>query len=278
MTTSKHLRIVSYTDRLESVCRDVIDRFPAKKRNRFKVMHKNKWRRNFDGNTLVLSTLNDLDQRLKLGENARYVVFTEGLPAEAITKIVTLGVRSLKRLHLAHESEKAAIGGVISRLLNGEVDETPRIVDAWIEKDSLVLLAPSFARLSITLDLLERLLGNDRKKIEAFELDEDGSFLYWPHADAHLGWEQFQSLVDPTVKLRQEQSKAGYNKSYGAAIRSLREKSKLRQSDISGIDPRTLRRVEQGQASASGNTMKSLATAHGMTLNDYMQAVADEFE
>ena len=62
----------------------------------------------------------------------------------------------------------------------------------------LVVLFPAFDRLRVPLSKLTKHLGTNKDEIGAFEIDEDGSFLYWPHADVHLGPDQLHAMVDPT--------------------------------------------------------------------------------
>lgn len=148
------------------------------------------------------------------------------------------------------------------------------MVDAWIEDGRLVLLAPSFERLAVPLDRLADLIGKDKRTAGAFEIDEEGRYLYWPHADVHLGWDQFVQIVDPTAALSDRQKTAEFNRRYGAAIRALREEHGLRQSEVDGVTERHLRRVEHGEQAASKATLSALATAHKMSLDEYLKALA----
>jgi len=54
-------------------------------------------------------------------------------------------------------------------------------------------------------------------------------------------------------------------------VRRLREEKKLRQTDIPGLTHRTLRRVERGLVFPRVETIKKLASAHGLTPNEYMR-------
>ena len=149
-----------------------------------------------------------------------------------------------------------------------------RIADAWLEGESLVLLSLEFDRLVVSLEKLSGLIGSHAKPTHQFELDADGSFLYWPHADVYLGWEQAQQLVEPTAALAAQQRSADFNVKYGAAIRTVREQAELRQADINGVTERNLRRVEKGELRASQATLRSLASAHQRPLNEYLNDLA----
>jgi nitrite reductase/ring-hydroxylating ferredoxin subunit len=149
-----------------------------------------------------------------------------------------------------------------------------RIVDAWVEGGTLVVASPGFDRLRVPLNDLHRVVGAATDDIKAFEIDEDGSYLYWPHADVHLGWEQLQGIVDPTTLLAAQQRSAAFNLQYGRVIRMLREEHGLKQSEIVGIADRHLRRIEHGQVAATSSVLASLAQAHGMDLARYLAELA----
>ena len=153
-----------------------------------------------------------------------------------------------------------------------------RIADAWMENELLVLLSPEFERLVVPLEKLTDLLGSHPRRVREFELDADGSFVYWPHADVYLGWQQAQQLVDPAATLSARARSADFKLKYGAAIRSVREQAQLRQADIKGVTERNLRRVEKGELRASSATLMSLATAHQRPLNDYLAELAGLLE
>ena len=121
---------------------------------------------------------------------------------------------------------------------------------------------------------LVRFIGTDKTTAAAFEIDEDGRFLHWPHADVHLGWTQFQQIIDPASALATAGKTDQYNKRYGAAIRAIRESHGLKQADVQGITDRQLRRVEQGQQTASRATLEALAKAHSLSLEEYVNRLA----
>ena len=180
-------------------------------------------------------------------------------------------------MHITRERNPDAISAIIKRAISGIAvnQDRSRIVDAWVEGANLVVLSPSFQRLNIPAVELAQYLGNQVECIKTFEIDEDGSYLYWPHADVHLGWEQFQGIVNPTSLVAAQQKSAAFNLEYGAAIRGLRVVRGLKQSDIKGIADRHLRRIEHGQMAATSSVLKALADAHGMSLADYLAELAE---
>lgn len=93
-------------------------------------------------------------------------------------------------------------------------------------------------------------------------------------APVHLGWTQFQQIIDPTSVLATAAKTEQYNKRFGAAIRAIREARGLKQTDIQGITVRQLRRVVQEQQAASKGTLAALAAAHSLSLEEYVDRLA----
>ncbi|MGO8751007.1 MAG: helix-turn-helix domain-containing protein [Thermoguttaceae bacterium] len=211
------------------------------------------------------------------GKQGRHLIFVEDMPVEAIpSRVPRLNVRDSRRLHIARERNPGAISAIIKRVIRGIVvrRDRSRIVDAWVEGSNLVVLSASFQRLYIPAAELARYLGSRIASMNAFEIDEDGSYLYWPHADVHLGWEQLQGIVDPTTLVVAQRKSAAFNVRYGATIRGLREAHGLTQFDIKGITDRHLRRIEHGQIAATNSVLEALANAHKMSLADYLAELA----
>ena len=231
--------------------------------------------------TLFVSRLSDISQtsleRASAGSTSKQVIFLEGLPVEAVaSRLLRLNIRNPERLHIAADRDETSIAELIYRLVRGraQVDGAHSIVDAWIETERLVLLSPSFVRLEVPLEKLARFIGTDQTKVGSFEIDEDGRYLHWPHADVHLGWAQLRQLIDPTAALADVQKTKKFNQRYGAAIRSRREELGLKQADIHGVTERQLRRVEHGEQAASKATLEALAKAHSQSLEEYLDVLA----
>ncbi|MBU6175560.1 MAG: hypothetical protein KGQ60_17260, partial [Planctomycetes bacterium] len=203
--------------------------------------------------------------QLRESQITKQVVFVGGSPVEAVTpRLMALQIRSPDRLHIADKKDSTSEAMLIHRLFAGmrEVGQDPTIVDAWVEGDQLVLLSAAFQRLSIPFSKLDRFLGNNRDEGQRFEIDEDGRFLYWPHADVHFGWKQLEQLVDPTKSLQDQKKTDRFKRLYGNAVRKLRESAGLKQTEIDGLTDRQLRRIESGEQMASSKALESLAKAH----------------
>jgi hypothetical protein len=233
--------------------------------------------------TIFISRLADLSEQstkeaFRTAGKWKQLVFVEQLPVEAVpARLLWLDIRKPERLHVAAERGSESIGSLIHRLLSGlaHSDGPEPIVDAWIEDENIVLLSPSFRRLVVPLEKLAKLIGTDTERAAAFEIDEDGSFLFWPHADVHLGWEQFVQILDPAAAVAAKQQSRAFNKRYGGAIRAVREEHKLKQSEIAGLTERHLRRIEHGEQRASKKTLETLAHAHDLPLEAYLKKIAN---
>jgi hypothetical protein len=231
--------------------------------------------------TLVVSQLSDVTKRIleivSAGATIKQLVFLDSLPVQAIpTRLMPLNIRDPKRIHIAAQRDPASMEALIYRLIRGLAiqDGSPTIVDAWIENEHLVILSPNFSRLRVAQGKLSRLLGTEEAEIAAFAIDEDGRYLHWPHADVHLGWTQFQQMIDPASVLTAAARTGRYNRRYGAAIRALRESRGLKQTEIHGLTDRHLRRVEKGLQTASKATLEALAKAHSLSLEEYIDRLA----
>ncbi len=281
-TRAEKLRIVVTNAAYGKLCRQSLQRLPARWKARLRLLTFSRWEEAVlpPGHvvpTVFISRLSDIPKQAKAKAKARHLLFLEGLPVEAVpSRLVQLHIRNPHRLHVAAQRDHRAISDLVYRLVSGmaQSDGANPIVDAWVEAAQLVVLSPSFDRLSVPLESLAKYIGSESSKVAAFEIDEDGRFLHWPHSDAHLGWEQLRQIVDPASALADRQKSEHFNRQYGAAIRSLRAEQGLKQSDIAGVTDRHLRRVEHGEQSASKETLDTLAKAHGMTLAEYLEELA----
>ena len=106
-----------------------------------------------------------------------------------------------------------------------------------------------------------------------FELDEDGSYLYWECADLHVDLEDIKAAVDPEFFEQLLIAKLEYGKSFGKAIAAVRKAHKLNQDAIKGISDRHLRRIENEGQQPTLDALKKLAMSHGLDLEGYLAQV-----
>jgi hypothetical protein len=98
-----------------------------------------------------------------------------------------------------------------------------------------------------------------------FEIDADGSYLYWVSRDIHLGVSQILQDADP-MYLADMAIERNRRDRTGAALRRMREEAGLRQSDIPGLSERQVRRIEDGISRLRVPTAERFAAAFRMTL------------
>ncbi len=277
--------VVATNSAYAKLCERSIQRLPARDRSNFELHSFSGFaevslpsRRNC--RTFFVSRLADLPKegiRLTGLSEAKHLLILEGLPIEAVAaRLPMLNVRTPERLHVAASRSPEGLVEMVYRLFSGIANRNgPQpIVDAWIENDRLVLLSASFERKAVPLEKLSKVLGTKKEDIEAFEIDEDGRFLFWPHADSHIGLEQIRQLIDPTAKLAAQQRSKAFNRRYGAAIRSLREEHGVKQSNVEGVTERHLRRIEHGEQAASKGTLQLLADAVDMSFEVCLKELA----
>jgi hypothetical protein len=232
-----------------------------------------------DGPLYVLSSLTDIPTRISRlhGDNGcQYLLFTEGMPPAAFAQILNLKVDE-RHVHLTDKQGTAKEELLVRLFRSGIQLRTSAIVDAWWEWHDggvFVALSPDFERLRIPAAKLAKWLGEDREKRENFEIDLDGSFVLWPHADAHFGWEQLRYLIDPAAVAAGRQRTREHNVQYGEAIKKVRLAHHLSQAAIPELSDRHVRRVENGTSPATSKFLHAMAAAHDLPVDAYLNEVA----
>ncbi len=211
---------------------------------------------------------------------AFHILFTEPAthPDQVAQWMRTTKIRSENRLHVVRVEnlESPQVSQLLGRICFalGRKGTPGNIIDAYLAGDSLYVRGPGHRMLHVPVNSIRALGGQPRSVLRNFQIDPDGSFVHWPDLDVHLGWNQFLQAVDPEELRKAQQRSEGYNKRYGAAIRKLREEARLSQSMIEGLTERQLRRIEQGESRATRAALGTLAKAHGLAVNDYMDRLS----
>jgi hypothetical protein len=187
-------------------------------------------------------------------------------------------IRSENRLHVVkiEHLEAPQVSQLLGRVCFalGSDGSRASIVDAYKVGDKLFVRGPKHRMLHVPLESIPALRGKSRAAIGNFSIDSDGSFIYWPDLDVHLGWNQFLQAVDPAELRKAQQRSIGFNERYGAAIRTVREAAGIVQSKVEGLTERQMRRIEQGENRATTAAISALARAHGLDANEYMERLA----
>lgn len=208
---------------------------------------------------------------------AFHLLFTEPTthPNQVAQWMRTTKIRSENRLHVikVEDLEAPQVSQLLGRVCSalGRDGSHGSIIDAYLAGDTLLVRGPRHRMLHVPVSSIPALRGQSLAVLRKFEIDPDGSFIYWPDLDAHLGWKQFLHAVDPAELRRAEQRSAGFNERYGAAIRKLREAAGILQSRVEGLTERQIRRIEQGECRATAAAITALAKAHGLDADVYME-------
>jgi hypothetical protein len=201
----------------------------------------------------------------------RFLILLD-VPVPAIGKLFpTFDVRRPdQRMHITQDAS------CIRRLLIAQHRDVPfeGIVDAYRLEDKLVLLLGDLSTRTFPIPRIPELRRLPAEQLDAFELDEDGSFLHWPDEDLHFGVSQLLQAVDPSYLADVEIQRFRASAAIGESISALRERHGLRQADIVGLSERQVRRIEQGVSRLTGDAARSFAAALGMKLENLLEHLA----
>ncbi len=210
----------------------------------------------------------------------RLLIMNERPSSDTIfTRLLDLRIRSPKRLYVADyfgTGKSNYLGALLQRLTSAlkAGDYADRILDARIEDSILRVVSPEFKRLDVPIAAIPSLAGKDSTTLDEFEIDEDGSFIYWPNSDVHVGWEQLRQIADPQAARKALHKCQQFNVRYGKAVRKVREGAELKPSDIMGLSQKQLGRIEQGECRLTSHALESLSRSHGLKPNEYLEKLA----
>jgi len=179
-------------------------------------------------------------------------------------------LRTLKYTHIHREH------GLPRRVLNAWKlgCQDLLIADAIALEDRLIVLSCDLNRIEVPWSSISVLARMKREGRARFHIASDGSYLHWPEGDIHLGIEAFREAVDPVFRekaLRHEQISL---EQFGLAVTVLRERHGVRQGAVPGLSSRQVRRIERGEGFPRVSTLEKLAQAHGLSLNEYLERLA----
>ncbi len=147
------------------------------------------------------------------------------------------------------------------------------IVHASIADGLLHVVSSEPKHLVVSLREIPALAGRETHEQSKFEIDEDGSFLFWPTLDVHLGWEQLQQINDPKLAVKAKQRTKDFNIHYGKAIRVAREKAGLK--SVPGLSDALLHQIETGKCRVTSKIIETMAKAHQVSPNEYLRLLAE---
>lgn len=140
--------------------------------------------------------------------------------------------------------------------------------------DELFITACDFQTYSLPFSHYPVLAQMNHELRGRFHVDKSGFAVWWDEADVSIDLDAVRTAVDEKyAEYMREQFKSRMAH-VGAAIKLMREAAGLRQHDFD-VSERTLRRVEHGDVTPQLETLRALATGHGLSLEDYLRALAE---
>jgi len=177
-------------------------------------------------------------------------------------------VRSLRHL-LVHSNNE-----VVKRVLTGWLygAQNQLIADAAVFGEKLFVRDCALHRYELGFNEIRDLAAIPRNQRTNFFIDEEGSHISWPKQDIDIDLDSIKTALNPEAaqKFKQEHDRA-----VGAAIAEFRKMRKIKQSEISGLDERHLRRIESGEQHPTHKSLQILASAHKMNLNKYLNEISE---
>ena len=227
--------------------------------------------------------------REKTTPDTRLLILNEGASTDRLlSRIFDLQVRTPQRCYVFEAKfgagktrlPAALVDSLLERLVSGleADDEQERILDARVEDGILHVVSPNFDRLDVPTAQIPALRNAEVSKLQDFEIDDDGAFIYWPELDVHLGWSQLHQLVSPEAALKASQKSEAFNKRYGKAVQKVRQSAGLKPSEVPGLSEKQLGRVERGECRLTSNAIEALSKAHKLAPNEYMRKLAETLE
>jgi hypothetical protein len=149
------------------------------------------------------------------------------------------------------------------------------IATARVFDDTLLIVSCAGEKFELSFSELRGLSILPENERNTFEIDDYGSFIHWPTIDMHIDLDSIRYVTDEEYRKKADCKKLLYDQRYGTAIARVRKSHRLKQTDIRGLSERQLRRIEKGEAEATVKSLERLADAHGMSLNGYLNCIAE---
>jgi hypothetical protein len=237
--------------------------------------------------------------RRQIAEHARNLfVFAVASALEHVAEFVTTANRrhELRALFVREDVDarwlpqmfdRAKLRTLRNTLVHSNAGVEPRrVLNAWRAgaehsliaaasalDDKLMVLSCALDKYEVDFDDVPALKRIAKEERHNFTIAEDGNYIHWPAADIHLDLEAFRIAIDPAHREEVFGQRAVHDRRYAAAIATLRQRMRLRQSDIEGVSDRQVRRFESGER-ASVHALRLMAAAHGMEFGDYLNELA----
>ncbi|HEX4340991.1 MAG TPA: helix-turn-helix domain-containing protein, partial [Polyangiaceae bacterium] len=131
-------------------------------------------------------------------------------------------------------------------------------------------------RFEAQTSLIPALASMKPEELEKFEID--GTTLRWPKHDVDISVETIRYASEPTFRAQQDAAARRDANRYAAAMKRVRRARGLKQRDFDGLSERQVRRLENGDSVPHADTLRLLASAFGISVNEYMLELAEANE
>jgi hypothetical protein len=152
--------------------------------------------------------------------------------------------------------------------------EKELIASASIEDGKLVVWSCEPARFEVPVSEIAPLAKLPPDVLLRFEVSSSGSRIHWLDADVDINLDTIREYADPQLRRRHEDLARKEASRYADAIRVFREERGLKQTAIPGLTDRQVRRLEEGTTVPHLDTLKKLAAAHDLSVDDYLSELA----
>lgn len=176
--------------------------------------------------------------------------------------------------HVAPDVE--AVRRMVRARLSGA--ERSLISSATLDGDTLTVWSCEPKRFAVRVSEVPALASMAPKDLANFTVSKSGSRIHWDQGDVDLNLDSFRYYADPEAKHEQDKARREDATKYADAIRRFREERGLTQEAIAGLTDRQVRRLERGENTPQTGTLRKLASAHGLGLDEYMAELAERYK
>jgi len=152
--------------------------------------------------------------------------------------------------------------------------EKELVASASVEDGKLIVWSCEPHRFEVPITQIPVLAGMSPDVLEKVAVSASGSRIRWPDADVDLNLDTIREYADPDIRRKHETRARREAARYANAIRQFREERGLKQADIEGLTERQVRRLEEGRTVPQIETLRRLAGAHGLDIDEYLRELA----
>lgn len=173
-------------------------------------------------------------------------------------------------------TESNSVETLSARIVNEmETDHLRCLIqEAFVWGNHLVLTNKAGRKIYIDFNIVPSLQNISIRDRQSFEIQDNGSCLYWQSADIHLDYESFLYHVDNEFREQCDKQKAAHRREFGKAIAIVRINYGISINGVSGLEPNEIEDIESGRVHAKTSYLSRYSGAIGISLDDFLNEVA----